>query len=111
MDTSSDPLTALRRLRAVCPLLDPQNHEITSEPSRTYNCAAWAVHDTLALWWPLPLADAPEYYWPDGARRDDTLESFIDGYGRLDPPFEVCARSEEHTSELQSLRQLVCRLL
>src|SRR5258705_2705765 len=27
------------------------------------------------------------------------------------PEFLVCKRSEEHTSELQSLRHLVCRLL
>src|SRR5438045_5914164 len=30
--------------------------------------------------------------------------------GRL-PPIDAGARSEEHTSELQSLRHLVCRLL
>src|SRR5690349_23566624 len=29
----------------------------------------------------------------------------------LDPPSDVHARSEEHTSELQSRRDLVCRLL
>src|SRR5262245_65357709 len=30
---------------------------------------------------------------------------------RLRPDTECCRRSEEHTSELQSLRHLVCRLL
>src|SRR5437899_6038513 len=34
------------------------------------------------------------------------------GWGPLDPANSQCAwRSEEHTSELQSLRHLVCRLL
>src|SRR5262245_62266670 len=33
-------------------------------------------------------------------------------YGRIRPGWRACiARSEEHTSELQSLRHLVCRLL
>src|SRR6266496_6450159 len=30
---------------------------------------------------------------------------------RIRRPFNTCARSEEHTSELQSRRELVCRLL
>src|SRR5258706_1147143 len=38
------------------------------------------------------------------------VESFHSGYGR--PSFSLSAkRSEEHTSELQSLTNLVCRLL
>src|SRR5258705_9081752 len=37
---------------------------------------------------------------------EDTLRSGADGRGPTSP-----VRSEEHTSELQSLRHLVCRLL
>src|SRR5436853_5518172 len=35
----------------------------------------------------------------------------VRGRGNRSPPGAVPARSEEHTSELQSLRHLVCRLL
>src|SRR5690349_23807850 len=35
----------------------------------------------------------------------------IDGKGRIDVRLELRMRSEEHTSELQSRRDLVCRLL
>src|SRR5947199_1177955 len=44
------------------------------------------------------------------------LEHPVEGDGQFDDPevraeVAACARSEEHTSELQSLRHLVCRLL
>src|SRR3712207_7532878 len=60
---------------------------------------------------------------PNGAGKTTTVE-IIEGYRRrdggdvrvlgLDPalrPYDVHARSEEHTSELQSRQYLVCRLL
>src|SRR2546425_2236612 len=37
--------------------------------------------------------------------------AILGGYRQLDPALEEAARSEEHTSELQSLAYLVCRLL
>src|SRR5699024_11704210 len=38
--------------------------------------------------------------------------SYYTGFpGKRKPPYRVCARSEEHTSELQSRFDLVCRLL
>src|SRR5438045_6400675 len=40
---------------------------------------------------------------------DEELLEFIDD--EYDPRHRFLARSEEHTSELQSLRHLVCRLL
>src|SRR5262245_64650331 len=48
-----------------------------------------------------------------GARRDRLreLEFFHEQADRLVAVGRVEARSEEHTSELQSLRHLVCRLL
>src|SRR5262245_11745675 len=39
------------------------------------------------------------------------LHGFAAERFRLEPEFAVRVRSEEHTSELQSLRHLVCRLL
>src|SRR5258705_5393699 len=50
---------------------------------------------------------------PDGKSwhdyRDQVADLMIDTVDRYAPGFK--ARSEEHTSELQSLRHLVCRLL
>jgi hypothetical protein len=39
------------------PRLTPQNHRITSSPSVSYNCIAWAAGDTVN-WW------QPGLYWP-----------------------------------------------
>src|ERR1039458_10665999 len=41
--------------------------------------------------------------------RSGFFRFFVDGRSGYDTPY--VARSEEHTSELQSLRHLVCRLL
>src|ERR1039458_9872217 len=64
----------------------------------------WVTDEAIAKWQAPP---APEPGRPGP----------LFGYGdrdRLDAPADVSspvARSEEHTSELQSLRHLVCRLL
>src|SRR5437899_7185686 len=42
---------------------------------------------------------------------EGVLETLPDGFGFLRAPEYNYLRSEEHTSELQSLRHLVCRLL
>src|SRR5205814_5940138 len=43
---------------------------------------------------------------------DGYLDLYVGSYVALDPDGpRYCNRSEEHTSELQSLRHLVCRLL
>src|ERR1035441_440028 len=58
---------------------------------------------------------APRMGVPDGDLEIDSLDdSTIEGnYGHFDGPGDltISYRSEEHTSELQSLRHLVCRLL
>src|SRR5687767_15670608 len=48
-----------------------------------------------------------------GLHSDDMATAFSNGHGRaaLDDRRTLPARSEEHTSELQSLAYLVCRLL
>jgi hypothetical protein len=69
-------------------LLHPENYEVKSLETEDYNCAAWAVDVTdLGRWWPHP--DDPTYYWPAGARRDDTLQAFIEGYAKF--RYTVCA--------------------
>src|SRR5438874_7230490 len=53
------------------------------------------------------VADAPELH----GRLLTTLHAALPRVGVLDPCAFACDRSEEHTSELQSRRDLVCRLL
>ncbi len=72
--------------------MDPGNFDITSDRSNSYNCAAWAMNDKSTKWWPLPVDEAPEYYWPEGAPRDDSITAFIDGFGRMG--FQVCANGD-----------------
>lgn len=71
------------------PRLTDQNYIITSPESDDYNCAAWAVEDNERHWWPTLL---PDYYWPPGARRDDTLTAIVEGYSMLG--YSVCDTSE-----------------
>lgn len=68
--------------------MDPDSLELVSQRTSDYNCAAWAIYDTTANWWPLPVEEAPEYVWPEGALRDDTIEALIDGFSRMD--FQLC---------------------
>jgi hypothetical protein len=73
------------------PNLSPKNYIETSEASDEYNCAGWAVNPAdPGLWWPMP--GQPEYYWPPGARRDNTLEAFVEGFGTLG--YEVCDNAD-----------------
>lgn len=81
------------------PLLDPENYRVTSEATDDYNCVGWAASETdPGQWWPLP--DAPEYYWPPGARRDETLEAFEEGFGQLG--YTVC-EDESHEAGFEKI--------
>src|SRR5690625_1986279 len=44
-------------------------------------------------------------------KRDKTMDEFVEYMRRRRETDEMCERSEEHTSELQSRGHLVCRLL
>src|SRR5205085_9438852 len=48
---------------------------------------------------------------PEDRRVDDRGASCVELHRRRDPPRTAAHRSEEHTSELQSQSNLVCRLL
>src|SRR5438874_8149180 len=69
-----------------------------------------SLHDALPICLEVPQADEPAEGDPEqhlgalGADADDAPE-------RLQVPQQAFRRSEEHTSELQSRRDLVCRLL
>src|SRR5258706_1168747 len=64
------------------------------------------THDNQIAYFWLKKAD----FVRTGARPDDT-EGLIDHIRAIEPVVDQTFRSEEHTSELQSLTNLVCRLL
>ncbi len=63
-------------LRRMFPLLT--NFIVVSEPTRSYNCIAWAVHDTNRWWDP-----DPNYYWPADAARAYSVDALVEAYGGL----------------------------
>lgn len=76
------------------PFLEPHNYAVTSDETSDYNCAGWAAQTIdPGLWWPEP--DVEEYYWPPGARRDNTLKAFVEGFGMLG--YVVCDNPELET--------------
>jgi hypothetical protein len=68
-------------------LLDPDRYIVTSDETDAYNCVGWAASELdPGQWWPMP--DAPEYFWPEGARRDETLDAFAEGLTMLG--YRIC---------------------
>src|SRR5437016_9357722 len=64
--------------------------------------------------WGLPKLEGPERYRPVGEtqrQREGALAFKLDRPAELEGKRAFALRSEEHTSELQSLTNLVCRLL
>ena len=57
-------------LVATFPNLAAENFEIVGEPSRLYNCIAYAVGDTSRWWWPDGIN-----YWPSWATLTTRMES------------------------------------
>src|SRR5262249_61563382 len=72
----------------------------------TANTPPLSLHDALPIFRPLGGRRAAGYRAREGAggRHDGD-------HGHADVSHACCRRSEEHTSELQSLTNLVCRLL
>jgi len=68
------------------PLLDPDNHDVTSEPDDAYNCIAWAAGQTDRRWWPIHDSD---WYWPDAIVGAETTFVFVDAFRALG--YERCA--------------------
>jgi hypothetical protein len=69
------------------PHLNPDNHTITSKPTRQYNCIAWAADEseTYRRWDPDPQGI---YYWPPGVPRKVTMEAVAQVYETLG--FRLC---------------------
>jgi hypothetical protein len=77
-----------RDLERRFPRLREARYVITSPAEVEYNCVAWAAGDDSRCWWPDRLG---QYYWPEGAHRQGTLEAFTEAFGTLG--FEKCPDS------------------
>ena len=81
-------------LLAAFPDLEAGGGIVTHPPDPAYNCVAWAVGLTDAVWWP---AD-PDGYWPQGISDESTVAAVVEalattGYapctdGGYEPGFE-----------------------
>jgi hypothetical protein len=72
------------------PNLGATEYQITSNPSRNYNCFAWAAGED-DRWWN-PLTPENPYYWPDGVPAELTITAFIQAYQTLG--YEPCDSSD-----------------
>src|SRR5205085_3543856 len=73
-----------------------------------------SLHDALPIWAMAPAVSVPLFDPPLGVPETWTLEVVVltaVSYILGPPPGRHVRRSEEHTSELQSQSNLVCRLL
>jgi hypothetical protein len=59
--------------------------QVTSWPTDTYNCVAWAAGDSRKWWWPDPEGES---FWPHGVDRQDTIETFIAAFRTIG--YEPC---------------------
>jgi len=75
------------KLKKDFPKLTPENSNITSPPSKKYNCIAWAAADNSRGWWPNKYG-----YWPPNIPREETLDAFIKAYSTLS--YEKCSNSD-----------------
>ena len=74
------------------PNLGPDNHRITSNMSREYNCIAWAAGIDNRQLWPNGaegLLDEPAVTWPEGIRNDESIEAFVEYFASLG--YALCA--------------------
>ena len=59
------------------PTLVISSFEITSPPTKRYNCIAWAAGEEDVWWWP------GGRYWPDGIPKEESIEAFSLAYAKL----------------------------
>src|SRR5438046_4922487 len=70
-----------------------------------------SLHDALPIWGVVVTKAARPGHTVGGLPQARGASLYRDPRARLTPWVACCRRSEEHTSELQSLTNLVCRLL
>lgn len=69
------------------PKMSADNHELTSNPTRMYNCIAWAAGENDRWWEPNLPMDAG-YYWPDDVPADFRPESLVAAFSAIG--YAVC---------------------
>lgn len=67
------------------PNLNSSNYFITSKPTRSYNCIAWAAGEINRWWEP---DDAKQYFWPEKAPREFTISAYIAAFSTIG--YEEC---------------------
>jgi hypothetical protein len=77
----------MAELDELFPGLRNSGYKRTSPRDIRYNCIAWSVGDTEALWWP-----DEDSHWPMESVRLETLAVFVDLYLQLG--FQTCDDSE-----------------
>jgi hypothetical protein len=70
------------------PVLNAENHRITSDRSDSYNCIAWAAGDEARWWWPDDEDDFGISHWPEGVTRSEELDAFAAAFATLG--YEAC---------------------
>ena len=65
-------------LIAAFPKLSSEDFQIVDQPSRRYNCIAYAAGDTTEWWWPDGIN-----YWPPWATRDNRMGSLKEVFAGL----------------------------
>ncbi len=106
-------------LESLFPGLGGTTYRVTSSPTATYNCIAWAVGLTDAWWWPVD-SPARRTHWPAGVLALETIDAFRQalvtvGFGpsvdeQLEPGFEKIALFADAAGvPTHAARQLVTR--
>ncbi len=75
-----------RMLAQAFPRLSREGYEIINEPTKTYNCIAYAAKDT-SKWW----STIETRYWPNYATRSENIDSLIEVFTGLG--FQRCRDS------------------
>lgn len=102
-------------LETIFPRLTQDNYSVTSQPSKRYNCIAWAAGQNARWWWPGP--DVELEYWPENATRAESLDAFQEAFASegyavcqeadFEPGFEkVAIFADEKNRPTHAARQL-----
>ncbi len=75
-------------IEQVFPGLRGTAYRVTSPPSESYNCIAWAAGNATAWWWPEDITGPEAPYWPPDVPRLETLKAFRAVFATLG--YEVC---------------------
>jgi len=78
----------LERIKGSFPSMSEENIKITSPVSNKYNCIAWVYGRNDINYWPDDFDMSDDYKWPDGIKRGNNIDSFINLYKSIG--YEIC---------------------